>query len=362
MWSRGFLCWISLLPLLVAADVRYTVIDLGAKTQAKRINAAGDVAGTVSRANGEFRAFLFSQGKLQVLGTLGGNFSNTAGLSDDGTVVGSSRTGEQGLNGRQVSRPFIYAEGTMRELTVTGLEAGVGLGEISAISGVGVMAGLTDERPRRLCVISQGRATVVSTPAEFTRTEDINGLAVKGISAAGVVIGTLHAFQLKATGPHSSAETNSRRDGFLYSAGQITDLGEFFPTDINATGQMVGGRRMDDGKVRVVFYDGKQFHELGAPPGFETGSVTGINAAGLIVGYGQTVVGGGFLRVDVNSRAFIHEEGRWKDLNELVTLTGTGLTALFHAEGINDRGQIICQAMGEGGYHAVLLTPVAAKP
>ncbi len=343
---------------MVAADVRYTVTDLGLKTEAKQINAAGDVAGTISGPNGKFRAFLYSQGQLQILDTPGGSFSVATGLTDDGTVVGNSQTTELGPNGRPVNRPFIYAEGVMRELTVTGLEAGVHLAEVSAINGAGVMAGLTDQRPRRLAVISQGHATVVSTPAEFTQPEYINGLEIKGSNAAGQVIGMMHSFQMKATGPHSSEETNTRRHGFLCTAGRIEDLGEFFPTDINATGQMIGVRRRAGGKGQAVFYDGKQFHELGVPPGFESGSSAGINAAGLIVGSGQTVVGGGFLRVDVNGHAFIHEDGRWKDLNDLVTLAGTGLTVLFNAEGINDRGQIICKAMGGDGYHAVLLTPV----
>lgn len=346
-----------------AAEARYTITDLGVKTQAKRINAAGDVAGTTTLPGSEFRAFWFSKGKMHDLGTLGGAISVASGLGDDGTVVGSSRTGEPGQNGRPANRPFVYAEGVMREVAVTGLEAGVRLGEVNDINGTGMMAGRTDERRGRLCIVDRGRATVATTPADFTRAEDINGLEVKRINAAGQVIGILSAFRMTKTGPHSSAQTDTRRHGFLYTGGRIEDLGEFFPADIDSAGRMVGSRRGKDGKGQTVFYDGKEFHELGKPAGFESGSVVGINTAGLMVGSGSTVTGGGFLWIGVNSHAFIYEQGQWRDLNDLVVLAGTGLTSLFQAEGINDRGQIICQAMGEGGYHAVLLTPVeSAKP
>jgi probable HAF family extracellular repeat protein len=362
-----------LLPLILlagasgwgnAAEARYTITDFGPKTSAVRINAAGEVTGTRSLPSGDFRAFLFSRGQLHDLGTLGGASSVPTGLNDDGTVVGNSRTSEQGPNGNPVWRPFVYKGGVMRELTVIGLNPEVRLDRIFDINNGGVVVGLTDERPRRLCIVSDGRATVAATLAEYTPPDFISGLEIKRINAAGQIIGMATAFQMKQAGPNSSASTNERWHAFVYRDGRMADLGGFFPSDINASGQMVGGRKGEEGKGRSVLYDGEKFHELGTPPGFESGFAAAINAAGQIVGTGSTNTGrSGFLWIEVKSHAFIREQGQWKDLNDLVRLEGTGLTALISAKGINDHGQIICQAMGKDGYRAVLLTPVEpAKP
>ena len=189
-----------LLPLILlagasgwgnAAEARYTITDFGPKTSAVRINAAGEVTGTRSLPSGDFRAFLFSRGQLHDLGTLGGASSVPTGLNDDGTVVGNSRTSEQGPNGNPVWRPFVYKGGVMRELTVIGLNSEVRLDRIFDINNGGVVVGLTDERPRRLCIVSDGRATVAATLAEYTPPDFISGLEIKRINAAGQIIGGL---------------------------------------------------------------------------------------------------------------------------------------------------------------------------
>lgn len=340
-----------------AGTVRYAVVDLGPGTQASRINSAGEVAGTRSLEGGVFRAFLYAGGKIQDLGTLGGTNSRATGIGGNGRVVGQSQIPGNSDRGREY-RPFVFSAGEMRLLEVAALEPERYLGEFSDVNESGVMAGKVDGRPGSLAIVANGRVTRISFPDEFSRADYMNWFEVKRINAAGHIVGVMGRSQFTSTGPHSATSTNETRHGFVYADGKITDLGEFWPVDINAAGAIVGSRLGEDGKPRLVIYDGREFRDLGRPPGFQTGSVSGLNAAGVVVGSGQTETGHGFLWSNMDSHAFTYEQGQLRDLNELVDLSGTAIKVLFQAQGINDRGQIICQGMGPKGPHAVLLTPV----
>src|SRR4030095_16348263 len=56
------------------------------------INTSGDIAGYSTLANGSYRAFLYSGGQMINLGTLGADYSVAYDLNDSGQVVGESDT------------------------------------------------------------------------------------------------------------------------------------------------------------------------------------------------------------------------------------------------------------------------------
>ena len=129
-----------------------------------------------------------------------------------------------------------------------------------------------------------------------------------------------------------------------------------FVRDLDASCNIVGRLRMGEIFHGLLWREGKAI-DLGAPPGFENGYAEGINDEGLIAGYGYTVTGSGFLRIDTKGKPFLYANGAWIDLNSRIRSNHTRLTP-FGAQRINNRGQIIGGATGPDGFHAYLLTPV----
>lgn len=74
------------------------------------MNDFGQVVGSSDTANGQTHAFLYSNGTLYDLGTLGGSFSEARAINNTGQVVGLSTL----ANGQQ--RAFLYENGTMYDI------------------------------------------------------------------------------------------------------------------------------------------------------------------------------------------------------------------------------------------------------
>lgn len=89
---------------------------LGAHSQATAINAADQVAGwvrTLSSTNAPEHAFVWQQGNLTDLGTLGEDARSAAvAIDDSGAVVGWSKPGTEGVEGRRI---FLW-DGSMHDL------------------------------------------------------------------------------------------------------------------------------------------------------------------------------------------------------------------------------------------------------
>ena len=86
------------------------------KTGASAINSEGAVVGYGYNLNqlDQMRAFLYSEGSMHVLGTLGGSSSQAVALNDIGQVVGASVT----ASGE--SHAFVYSNGIMDDLGTLG--------------------------------------------------------------------------------------------------------------------------------------------------------------------------------------------------------------------------------------------------
>ena len=96
----------------------------GASSSAYGINASGQVVGasTWTSLSDYGHAFLYSNGKMQDLGTLGGIYGSSAyGINASGQVVGYSYITGAGNNiFSNVFHAFLYSNGTMQDLGTLG--------------------------------------------------------------------------------------------------------------------------------------------------------------------------------------------------------------------------------------------------
>src|SRR3954453_9060978 len=90
------------------------------------INNAGQVTGYSFTSDGAQHAFLYSDGQMTDLGTLGGSYSTAYGINDAGQVVGSSTTPTG------AGHTFLYSNGQMSDLGTLG---GFAINDAGQITG-----------------------------------------------------------------------------------------------------------------------------------------------------------------------------------------------------------------------------------
>jgi probable HAF family extracellular repeat protein len=116
---------------------------------------------------------------------------------------------------------------------------------------------------------------------------------------------------------------------------------------INDSGVVVGVMSMSLGGHRHAFrYTGSGLQDLGTLGGTNS-AAREINASGVIVG--ESLTGDG------KTHAFIYRDGAMTDLNSFLP-PNSGME-LISATAINDRSQIVGQAMYGGALHAYILSP-----
>lgn len=126
------------------------MVDLGtlggSDSVARAISSTGLVAGEARTVGGEYHAFLYDAGTMHDLGTLGGAYSFARGVDAAGDVVGySSDTGG-------VDRPFFYHDGRMVDLSsLLPTDSGwaldgnylIGIDDAGRVTGTGTYQGQT---------------------------------------------------------------------------------------------------------------------------------------------------------------------------------------------------------------------------
>jgi probable HAF family extracellular repeat protein len=319
-------CFVLTLQTTFAQN--YTITDLGTLpgdpiSVGFAINQSGQVTGLSARSL-QNHAFLFSNGTLSDIGTLGGVNTNAFAINDSAQITGSS------VNSVSQEHAFLFSGGSMSDLgTLTGdtFSSGHGINRSGQITG-----GSGSNNVEHAVVFSNGAITDLGT--------------LGGISSRGIGInqsGQVTGFSLNSDG---------FSDAFLFSKGTMSDLGRLSGgvgsagNAINDSGQVAGQSDTSTGDIHAVLFSNATISDLGTIPGDNQSRALAINQLGQIVGRSQS---------PGLTRPFLFNNGTMSDLNNLIP-ADSGWT-LITAEGINDDGQITGGGNINGVEHAYLLTP-----
>ncbi len=228
----------------------------GGYSRGYAINDAGQVVGESSRGDGTWHAFLSQNGSMQDLGALDDDFSTATAIDGNGRVVGYTDK----LGGG--TRAFLWENGQMKRL------AGLGNGESAAtgIDNLGRVVGwYGDPQAPRAFRWAAGTVTDLGTLG--------GAWAAANATVGGKIVG-------------SSTKANGMQRAFLWQNGSIAGLGALAgghssANAINALGQVVGWSQVPDSQPRAVIW------RDGVISPIAVGVANDINRAGWVVGHGS---------------------------------------------------------------------------
>jgi probable HAF family extracellular repeat protein len=320
-------------PLSARAEPLYTITFLPEWFNGSAINNAGQMTG-VMRVPGGSHAFLYTNGDVRDLGTLGGTRSFGYGVSDNGMVTGDASPASG------AGHAFIYANGAMRDLgTLPDGSSSIGLSINNTAQVTGSATTSTDQTHAML--------------ADHGGMRDLGTLGGNfsygiGINNAGHVVGASNL-----------GGDDSQRHAFFYHDGVMTDLGDLggirsFAEGINDRDQIIGSIVDASDATHPFIYTDGVVSMLGDFGGRRTGTWD-INNLGQVVGYST-------FANDIDSRhGFLYTDGKMLDINALIdpALGWTVETAI----GINDSQQILGYACRTNDLcRPVRLDPITPPP
>ena len=304
------------------------------------------------------------------LGTLRGTTTwfttdmSIADINDAGDVVGCAGMFVEPVFGHEVSRPFVYTSGEMRQVTDrlgcansindSGQATGFAyfgantmpdafLYENGVLKSIGALPGYSNQPYAIGYAINNAGTIVGESKAEAMIYEngEMKGFGrqsahmAQAINDSGDIIGFL-------------ATPKKMHDGFLFRANQLHVIPGFeedaavVPAALNSRGQVVGYTT-----ILGIFH--AFLYENGVMSDFLAGRCE-YSWAGDINDAGDILVGCG-------SRSYLYRNGDLIDLERAIGDAGPFIA--FSCGKMNNRGQLACRAwMLDSGYHVLRLTPI----
>jgi probable HAF family extracellular repeat protein len=308
------------------------------------------------------RAVINRDGVNIDLGTLGnpdsGNsWINWGGINDRGEAVGMSETADPDPNGEDICGfgtfltcvPFLWRNGHMSALPTVGGNNG----QASAINNRGEVVGFAETANT-----DPGCPPFAITLPVLWEHDKAQPLPTVGNDPDGVAFGINDLGQAVGYSGTCTAATHAVmwQNGTAFPLQDLGVARSNFGFAINNLGQIVGQVRTADGSTRfaALWQPDGTLTVLGTLPGQQASQATGINNKGQVVG--STFDSGSNW-----SGGFIWQHHVMTDLNTLIPEDSNLM--IINASNINERGQISGMATVQSGPHAgdihsILLTPV----
>jgi probable HAF family extracellular repeat protein len=237
----------------------------GASSYAFDINNVGQVVGeSLTAANDGYHAFLWENGLWTDLGNLGGSYATAWGINEAGQVV---------LYGRNpwYYDAFLWDNGVFAEIGPNYVEC-----YANDINNIGQIVGQcrSTERGRRAYLWEDGEITELGTLGGSSTAYRLNDV--------GQVVGW-------------SEISGGGIQAFLWENGIMTNIGtlggsESYAHGINNGGQIVGMSQTTEGDIHACLWENGMVTELGTLGGNKSGA-SDINNLGQIAGFSMTTEG-----------------------------------------------------------------------
>lgn len=328
-------------PLVSHAGVEtpansYEFVQVGAWMLGSDVNDAGHVVG-VAYGVDQDHAFLWVNGVLTDLGTLGGNQSSAEAVNNLDRVVGWSYTSSNDM------RAFLWSPNTgMQDLGALGGTWSTA----RAINDAGQVAGSSADATgdERATLWQSGQAYDLGVPPGYATSTAYN------ISASGEVVGYLRDFANETRAFRWTPTVANGTTGTMVVL--QPDLGSA-AYGINSAGDTVGeAQSADQFFFWSTLWDAAGAHSIPPLPGSFGSTAVGINASRTVVGYDllDDGAGGTVTRAYAWSPAY--------GTRPLDLLARSGFLPLDSAAAVNASGQIVANSNGA----VYLLSPSGVPP
>lgn len=315
-------------------SVRYVAQPIGSLgrglTQGNDVNNRGEVTGYAwSGPTGtNTHAFLYADGAMRDLGTLGGIHSFGTALNDQRIVVGYAEVANRDLHA------FRWVDGSMQDLG--GLPGGGANSWAYDVNTAGEVVGAAEVLSPRggthaVLWRNGGVLDLGTLPGD-------GGSEAWGINDAGEVFGvSWQTFAFGSRGPYQ---------GFVWRQGVISSLGDLRnvrgrPARINRHGDIALSMTQPDGAAHGLAQINGKLHDFGLF-GMLDGQGNDVNDVGDAVGYLSTPM---FPNEAGVTRAVLYRGGAVYDLNTL--LPNSPRTPLRTATAINEHGVILANNISQ---------------